>query len=371
MGLISLCMIVKNESHNLSRCLDSVKDLVDEMIVVDTGSTDDTVEIAKSYGAKVGFFAWCDDFAAARNHSLSLATGDWILVLDADEELIIDDGVSIQDIRQFLEDAVDSDTDGYGTQLKDINHQESSVIGYIVRLFRNMANLKYVGIFHESVYCQSPQCLEGVTIVHRGYSHELLDKKRKQRNIPILEKAYREGSLDTSLLICLASMYGNIGDTQKAERYLGEAWEQLLPYLLNSTSLNDSRYIPLFLADQCRHALQVKDLDTASLIVQYSEVHFPLYPPLIYLAGVTLSRLGFIWGAMAYYEECLQIQPSSFISNYDFDRAYITHYPAYDLACLHHKKGNTDEAVRLLQLALEFKPDFSEAYEYLQTLLTN
>ena len=369
MSLISLCMIVKNENHNLSRCLESVKDLVDEMVIVDTGSTDGTVEISKSYGAKVGFFAWCDDFAAARNHSLSLATGDWILVLDADEELIIDDGVSTQDIRQFLKDSLDSDTDGYGVRLRDINQKETSVTGYITRIFRNKADLKYAGVFHEGVYCQSPQFLQEVSILHRGYSQELLDTKRRQRNIPLLEKAYQEDRLDINLLICLGNMCGGIDDTKKAEKYLGEAWEQLLPYLLNSTSAPNSTYIPLFLTDQCFQALQLEDLETASLIVQYGEIYFPLFPPLMYLAGVTLSRIGFIWGAMAYYERCLQLQESSLISSYDFDRAYITYYPAYDLACLHHKKGNNEEAIRWLQLALEFKPDFTEAREYLQNLL--
>lgn len=82
---LSLCMIVKNEEQHLARCLLSVKPAVDEMIVVDTGSTDKTKDIARAYGARVFDFPWTDDFSAARNHSLSLAAGDWILVLDADE----------------------------------------------------------------------------------------------------------------------------------------------------------------------------------------------------------------------------------------------------------------------------------------------
>jgi tetratricopeptide (TPR) repeat protein len=82
---LSLCMIVKNEEALLARCLDSVVGLVDEICVLDTGSTDRTVEIAASFGAKIGHFEWCDDFAAARNASLDLATGDWIIYLDGDE----------------------------------------------------------------------------------------------------------------------------------------------------------------------------------------------------------------------------------------------------------------------------------------------
>jgi GT2 family glycosyltransferase/2-polyprenyl-3-methyl-5-hydroxy-6-metoxy-1,4-benzoquinol methylase/Tfp pilus assembly protein PilF len=82
---LSLCMIVKNEEQHLARCLLSVKLVVDEMIVVDTGSTDRTSDIAKAFGAKVFDFPWSNDFSAARNHSLSMANGNWILVLDADE----------------------------------------------------------------------------------------------------------------------------------------------------------------------------------------------------------------------------------------------------------------------------------------------
>ena len=82
MTILSLAMIVKNEAANLPRCLASVQGLVDEMVVVDTGSTDDTVAIAESFGARMGHFPWTDDFAAARNESLRLCTGGWVLVLD-------------------------------------------------------------------------------------------------------------------------------------------------------------------------------------------------------------------------------------------------------------------------------------------------
>ncbi|GLH69799.1 hypothetical protein GETHPA_13320 [Geothrix rubra] len=85
MPTLSLSMIVKNEAAHLPRCLASVRDLVDEIVVVDTGSTDETVHIAETFGARVGHFPWTGDFSAARNASLRLCTGDWILVLDADE----------------------------------------------------------------------------------------------------------------------------------------------------------------------------------------------------------------------------------------------------------------------------------------------
>ncbi|MDZ7260791.1 MAG: glycosyltransferase family 2 protein [candidate division KSB1 bacterium] len=81
---LSLCMIVKNEEHYLAGCLESVKDLVDEMVIVDTGSQDRTKEIAAHYGARLFDYTWDDNFSEARNESLRQATGDWILYLDAD-----------------------------------------------------------------------------------------------------------------------------------------------------------------------------------------------------------------------------------------------------------------------------------------------
>ncbi|MBC8066081.1 MAG: glycosyltransferase family 2 protein, partial [Chlorobia bacterium] len=93
---LSACLIVKNESKNLSRCLESLKGIVDEIVVVDTGSTDDTVAIAESFGAKMGSFEWSHDFSAARNHSLEIATGDWVLWIDADEVLVPESVSAIQ-----------------------------------------------------------------------------------------------------------------------------------------------------------------------------------------------------------------------------------------------------------------------------------
>ncbi len=92
---VSLCMIVKDEEANLARCLASVKPIVDEMVVVDTGSTDRTKDIAEFFGARVYDFDWSGDFAEARNFSLSKAKGDWILIMDADEM------ISLQDYKRF------------------------------------------------------------------------------------------------------------------------------------------------------------------------------------------------------------------------------------------------------------------------------
>src|SRR5262245_11774107 len=96
---VSLCMIVKNEEDNLPACLGSVADIVDEMVVVDTGSTDRTKEVAERFGARVYDFEWVDSFAAAANESLCRATGDWIFWLSADEWL---DATNRQRLRNLF-----------------------------------------------------------------------------------------------------------------------------------------------------------------------------------------------------------------------------------------------------------------------------
>ena len=93
---LSLCMIVRDEAEELKRCLNSVKDLVDEIVAIDTGSVDRTVEVANSFGAKVLHFKWIDDFSAARNASIEMAVSDWILTLDCDEGISQKDHAQIQ-----------------------------------------------------------------------------------------------------------------------------------------------------------------------------------------------------------------------------------------------------------------------------------
>src|SRR5687768_5610008 len=101
MPVLSICLIVRNEAGNLPRCLASVEPLGAEVVVVDTGSTDDTAALARRHGARVEHFPWRDDFAAAVNHAFDHAAGEWILRLDADEELVPE---TLPELRRVLAD---------------------------------------------------------------------------------------------------------------------------------------------------------------------------------------------------------------------------------------------------------------------------
>ena len=158
MASLSLCMITKDEEQFLSRCLDSVKDIVDEIIIVDTGSKDKTKEIAKGFGAKIIESGWKDDFSAARNESLKHATKDWILVLDADEV------ISEKDLKRINGLTEDADVDGYkliqrnyyGKAKRADDYEESKgfagfIASPLVRLFRNNKGYEFRNVIHEVI----------------------------------------------------------------------------------------------------------------------------------------------------------------------------------------------------------------------------
>lgn len=194
---ISLSMIVKNESKHLYDCLNSVKDVVDEIVIVDTGSTDNTLDIAKSFDAKIFHFDWNDDFSAARNFSLSNCTGKWILYLDADERLDKKSAVKIKSLTET------NDNVGYYCTIVsyDSEIQRSNSIKY-VRFFRNNSEAKFTGKVHEQI-TPSLERLNyklinsDLVIHHIGYDISKDGKKQKAlRNLKLLEEDFKTNPND-------------------------------------------------------------------------------------------------------------------------------------------------------------------------------
>ncbi|HEY9887270.1 MAG TPA: glycosyltransferase family 2 protein, partial [Candidatus Obscuribacterales bacterium] len=149
---LSLCMIVKDEAANLPRCLASVQSFVDEMIVVDTGSQDDTIAIAQQWGAQVTSIPWQQDFAAARNHSLTLATSDWIVVLDADETFTPAGQHLLHQVRQGAAVVAESlDTVVAVNLLRHEVNTAQAPYSEVARVFRNRADVRFERPYHESI----------------------------------------------------------------------------------------------------------------------------------------------------------------------------------------------------------------------------
>jgi tetratricopeptide (TPR) repeat protein len=190
---ITACLIVKNEAKHIARCLQSVKSVVDEIVVVDTGSTDETVAIAESFGAKIGYYEWTNDFAAARNVSLSLATGHWILWIDADEELTEDSA------KAFREASIRPQFGGYNIEIVnfvDDREDGGKFVHSPIRLFRNLPGIQFVGSVHEQVV-QSIDALglpwarlDNAKLLHYGYRpSEVAAKGKQERTISMIEAA--------------------------------------------------------------------------------------------------------------------------------------------------------------------------------------
>ena len=199
-------MIVKSEEATLPHCLDSAKNLADEIIIVDTGSTDRTVSIAESYGTRVFFFDFeTVDFAAARNYAISKATGEWILVLDADEHLDPTTAPLIHQLIALYENA------GYYFQRRNHSANEAT-IDHVVRLFRNREGIRYQGRVHETV----DQAIlstggrlrrTGIFIDH-AFSSDQAERRRKNHwYIKILKEEIEVDPVNISRLEFLAAEY--------------------------------------------------------------------------------------------------------------------------------------------------------------------
>ena len=162
---VSLCMIVKNEEDVLERCLESAVDLVDEIIIVDTGSTDRTKEIAGRFTDQIYDFPWCDDFAAARNESFSHASMDYCMWLDADDVLLEEDQTSFLALKERLDPAVSVVMAPYHTGFDENGRVTFSY--YRERLIKNRTGMSWVGAVHEVVTPVGPVLYGDFAVTHR------------------------------------------------------------------------------------------------------------------------------------------------------------------------------------------------------------
>jgi glycosyltransferase involved in cell wall biosynthesis len=203
---LSICLIMKNEERFLAQCLKSVRGLATQLIVVDTGSTDRSVAIAREFGAEIYSFAWCDDFAAARNAALEHATGDWVLMLDADEEL------PAAEHARLAADMQAANTVAFRLPLVNAG-SETEGRSFVPRLFRNLPGACFAGRIHEQIFASLLEHarvwglktgLGTAELRHHGYTSELLrDRNKVERNLKLLHAALAENPDDVNLVMNL------------------------------------------------------------------------------------------------------------------------------------------------------------------------
>ena len=223
---ISLCYIVKNEEYNLARSIDSLKNQVDEIVVVDTGSTDNTMTVAKNYGAKVFQSPWNNDFSTPRNMALDNATGDWIIFLDADEYF---SESTAKNVRMIIEQGDKQGKEGLLVNLVNIDVDQNNKVldtTYILRMYKNIKDWRYVGRIHEELKKSNGKPIDKISMIstknlelyHTGYSTKInADKAR--RNLDMLLAELKLTDHPEAIYGYIAQCYNGLGDYENAEKY--------------------------------------------------------------------------------------------------------------------------------------------------------
>ncbi len=352
---LSLCMIVKNEEATLPKCLGSVKDVVDEIIVLDTGSSDRTPDIAKQFGSKVHHFEWCNDFSAARNEALKYVTGDWILVLDADETLT-------QKIIPHIQEAIQSDSHLLINLVRQEVGAEQSPYSMVSRLFRNHPHICFSRPYHALVddsvsviLTKEPNWQVGylseVAILHEGYQKNAI----AQQNKYVKAQAAMEGFLvnhpdDPYVCSKLGALYVQTGK-------IAEGLELLFKGVA-SQQANDEVLYELYY----HLGIAYSRLQNPKQAIAYYQaaIKLHIYPMLKLGAynnlGNLLKASGDLKSAKTAYETALRIDPS-FAAGH------------YNLGMTQKALGLFTEAIASYQQAIALNPNYAEAYQNLGVVL--
>lgn len=299
--LLSAALIVRNEERFLEGCLRSLDGLADEIIVVDTGSVDRSVEIARECGAVVSAYAWNGDFAAARNASIDAACGEWILYIDADERVAAFDRSEVE--RQLADPARACYTVLFRPQTGFTRYRE-------YRLFRNREDLRFRGVIHESLL---PALQElgvrtgmsaghsAICLDHYGYDGDL--RRKHERNLPLLRARLARDPMHVFSWAHLGATLLGLGDESGAER----AWRQgidVVRSLRSSAAADSLAYLNLanFLIDRHR--------DAGALLAEAIKI-FPDNYSLLWLHATTLLAAGSHVDAMSAFARLAAIDPAT------------------------------------------------------------
>ena len=241
---LSVCMIVKNEENDLPICLNSIKNVADEIVIVDTGSTDNTIKIAREFGAKVVETEWKNNFSHARNISLQYATGHWILWMDADNYIPERFTPELNRIKHMRPDHV--------IALREINQTHGKVGGQALmqlRIFPRHPGIFFENKIHEQITASvSALKMEvvamDVEIIHRGYEDPVKREQKTRRNIAIMELEIASGNNDIYLIFKYAGHLQDLGKFDKAIEYYNKAIDSALKNP-NATGLSNLAHLKI------------------------------------------------------------------------------------------------------------------------------
>jgi tetratricopeptide (TPR) repeat protein len=347
---ISLCMIVKNEERFLEACLESVKDVVDEINIIDTGSTDRTVEIAQKYSANIDYREWRNDFSWARNEALKMATRRWTLVLDGDEELERESVEMLRSLRTTpagiaavyinIVNLVD-DSAGAGT----MSHR-------LIRIFPTTPLLRYGGVIHEALSRPNgeefPAVLSPITILHKGYTVELLAAREKDaRNRPLLERAYEENGDDLFSMFNFGNSEICCGNTEHGIEIL----ERML-----AKEVTPKLYFPIaYLMLAQSYCETLGQLDKALEKIEEGERKFSNDAGIVFTKAQVLMKMDRLDDAREAFEKALGMRESMALQVMT-DEEIFEWKIYYAIAGLYEREENFEKAIEYLDKALANKP---------------
>ncbi|MEM6531031.1 MAG: glycosyltransferase [Myxococcota bacterium] len=295
---ISLCMIVRDEIEMLPGCLESIAGAVDEAVIVDTGSTDGTDAWAKARADVFVRFPWCDDFSAARNAAIEQATGDWILIVDADERLV----TGREALRRACDDA---SSVAWRIQVRD-----SSGSVWLTRLFRRRDDVRFRGRIHEQV-TEDLQALgvpveplSGVTLEHHGYEPERFSARgKRERNVRLLRRELEDQPDDPYLHYKLYQASG--GDSAALER-AADLTLALEEFAFRRFALSDE-----ILCAAAGHWLSKGLTSKAEAACERAMAAFGEHPALLTHLGTARNQRGDLAGAIQRFRRAWHLDPES------------------------------------------------------------
>lgn len=350
---ISVCMIAKNEDHHIEECLKRLRPCRFEIIVVDTGSVDRTVEIAHKYTDKVYHFAWCDDFSIARNFSISQASNDWVLVIDCDEYL---ENVNLADLEELLQ----RNSHSVGMIARNnpykVGTTRSVMSERIGRLF-NRNYCHYEGSIHEQVCtldgAEPDTFTIPLTFYHEGYVSESEVRMRATRNIEMLLHDLQTHGETPYLYFQLGQNYISLQDMKQAATYYEKG--------LSMHADPHSAFVQSMVETYGYCLIDLEEYDKAlQLVNQYDT--FSHRADFVYLVGLLYLRTGDPDKALVEFEKATTLV--------SYSREGTNSYRAnYNIAKIHEQKGNTETALKYYKKCGNYEPAVKRVNE-LKTLLS-
>jgi tetratricopeptide (TPR) repeat protein len=353
---LSLCMIVRDEEEMLPRCLAAAAPAVDEIIVVDTGSTDATVEIAKSFGAKVIEFPWTGSFSDARNVSFEAATGDWLMYLDADEILVTEDIEHLRALtgRTWREAFYLVET-SYTGELGD----GGAMVNNALRVFRNRPEYRFKDRLHEQIAHTLPTYIPGrveqsaVRVTHYGYLGAVRDAKEKsQRNVELLRKQAAESPQTPFLHFNLGSEYIVAGNLSAAVEELKTA----RTLLTQDGSITRCEYAPSLFTRLVMVLRMCGRMTEAHATAADGLALFPQFTDLVLAQGRIAQMQGEADQAIALYRRCIEMGDAP--ARYGPQLGSGTFLPRLVLGELQLERNEVAQARAELQWCVDHHPEF-------------